>query len=112
MWRILKQIWGVVRRFYLVHARPEYVKEQMGKRRGDCRRCGDCCLLVMRCPFLKDENECSIYEKRSKQCRMFPIDERDLEDCPTCAFRFEEQPEPDVSNADEDKETKCPAGLN
>lgn len=93
MWRIIKQAWGVVRRFYLVHVHPRYVREQREKRRGECSRCGDCCLLVMRCPFLEDENQCSIYEKRSEQCRMFPIDDRDLKDCPTCSFRFVEEGE-------------------
>ena len=86
----IKELWGVIRRFYLVHCRPEYVETKRKQRVGECSRCGDCCLLVVRCPFLEGKNECKIYSKRSEQCRMFPIDERDLEDCPTCSFRFVE----------------------
>jgi len=33
---------------------------------------------MVRCPHLKDGNHCSIYEKRAIQCRLFPIDARDL----------------------------------
>lgn len=89
MWRIIRHAWGVLRRFYLVHCRPGYVERQLEKRRGECQRCGDCCLIVCRCPFLEGKNQCSIYSSRSMQCRKFPIDERDLRDVPTCAFRFE-----------------------
>lgn len=89
MWRTIRHAWGVLRRFLLVHFRPAYVERQLQKRQGECQRCGDCCLIVCRCPFLKGENECAIYSSRSRQCRKFPIDERDLRDVPTCAFRFE-----------------------
>ena len=93
MWHRIRRAWGVVRRFWLVHFRPGYVRSQLEKRRGECARCGDCCLIVCRCPFLKGVNECTIYDKRSLQCRKFPIDERDLRDVPTCAFRFEDAEE-------------------
>lgn len=90
MWRKFQHAWGVLRRFWLVHFRPDYVQRQLQKRQGECRRCGNCCLLVCRCPFLKGENQCTIYGWRSRQCREFPIDERDLKDVPSCGFRFEE----------------------
>ena len=86
-------VWGKVRRFLLCHFRPGYVRAQIEKRRGECRRCGDCCGIAFRCPWLEDRNVCGHYEKRWLVCRMFPIDERDLRDVPTCSFRFGENGE-------------------
>ena len=84
----VQRAWGVMRRFALSHFKRSYVEEQARKRQGECRRCGDCCRIIVRCPFLKGRNHCVIYNKRSAQCKMFPIDERDLRDVPTCVFRF------------------------
>ena len=81
--------WGKVRRFLLCHFRPDYVRESISRRHGECRRCGDCCRILFRCPFLKNGNSCTIYKMRSRACRMFPIDRRDLADVPTCAFHFD-----------------------
>ncbi len=73
---------GKVRRWWLIHFRPGYVKKALARRRGECTRLGTCCHLGYRCFFLKhDENACamcSIYEKRPQNCRIFPLDERDL----------------------------------
>ena len=70
--------WGKLRRFYLVRFRKSYVKKMHGLRRGQCLRCGACCSITIKCPHLKDGNRCSIYEHRYEQCRLFPIDPRDL----------------------------------
>lgn len=86
----LQLLWGKVRRFYLSHLRPGYVRRQVEeKRRGECTRCGRCCRLGMACPWLSDGNVCVRYETRPLQCRHFPIDERDLADAPGCGFWFE-----------------------
>ena len=81
-------LWGKVRRFWLAHFRPGYVRRQASRRRGRCARCGGCCSLGLRCPWLSGTNHCTIYERRPIQCRLFPIDERDLRDAPTCPLRF------------------------
>ena len=82
--------WGKVRRFLLSRFRTDYVRAQAKRRRGECRRCGDCCRISFRCPFLKGGNSCIIYERRPLPCRIFPADERDLRDVPTCTFYFDE----------------------
>jgi Fe-S-cluster containining protein len=84
----IKRGLGVVRRFYLVHCRKHYVRQQLLNRSGECMRCGKCCSIIVRCPFLKDGNHCSIYSARPAQCRAFPIDWHDLSDVPQCSFRF------------------------
>jgi len=79
-----------LRRFYLSHVRPGYVEKMQKLRRGECKRCGRCCSIFIKCPHLKNGNECQIYDRRYKQCGLFPIDERDLR-CAKgieCGFRF------------------------
>ena len=70
--------WGKLRRLCLTKFRPGYVKRMLKTRRGECIRCGSCCAVMFRCPHLKGENECIIYERRHEQCGHFPIDHRDL----------------------------------
>ncbi len=74
---------GKVRRFYLAHFRPGYVRESLARRVGDCHRTGACCRLMFTCPLLDQKAapvRCSIHEIKPKVCRLFPIDERDLRD--------------------------------
>jgi len=97
--RELRLLRGKVRRWWLVHFRPRYVAAQLQRRRGRCVRCGECCRIVFRCPWLRDGNRCAIYPRRALQCRMFPIDERDLEDVPRCSFRFVPPQAPRKENA-------------
>ena|SRR5438552_4046969 len=83
---------GKLRRLYMVHAQRSDVEEQVRSRKGDCNRCGACCKIVYRCPFL-EENEvgyrCSIYESRATQCRYFPISQRDLTELAgSCSYYF------------------------
>jgi hypothetical protein len=80
---------GKVRRFWLTHFRRRYVRAKAAQRRGACRRCGNCCRIVFKCPWLRRGNHCAIYAARAAQCRAFPIDERDLRDVPACGFSFE-----------------------
>ena len=89
--------WGKVRRFYLSHFRPAYVRESMARRIGGCARTGACCRLMFTCPLLDvrpDPVRCTIHSIKPKVCRLFPIDERDLRDRDIvspdapCGFRF------------------------
>jgi putative zinc- or iron-chelating protein len=75
--------WGKVRRLYLAHLRPGYVRESLARRIGQCNRTGACCRLMFTCPLLDQKAEpvrCTIHEIKPKVCRLFPIDERDLRD--------------------------------
>jgi hypothetical protein len=74
---------GKLRRIYLVTFRKEYVKKSLERRNGECRRCGWCCHLLVRCCFLKGEGEstsCRINNLKNGICTSFPIDERDIRD--------------------------------
>jgi len=75
--------WGKVRRFYLAHFRPAYVRESLARRVGNCDRTGACCNLMFTCPLLDRRPtpvRCTIHEFKPRVCRLFPIDERDLRD--------------------------------
>ena len=75
--------WGKVRRFYLAHLRPGYVRESLARRIGQCDRTGACCRLMFTCPLLDQRDDpvrCTIHEIKPRSCRVFPIDERDLRD--------------------------------
>lgn len=79
----LRLLWGKVRRLGLGLLRPGYVRRKAQLRRGACRRCGACCLLGHKCHFLRNSaavTECRIHGGRPPNCRLFPIDERDLAD--------------------------------
>ncbi|MEW5768669.1 MAG: hypothetical protein AB1797_13845 [bacterium] len=83
---------GKIRRFLIALAGKKYLEEQLKRRQGKCQRCGACCQLVFRCPFLEGKNKCLIYENRLAQCRAFPIDERCLKEVGnTCGFYFKEE---------------------
>lgn len=79
---------GKVRRFMLVHFRPGWVKHQLELRRGSCRRCGTCCNLLHTCPMLSVRGRCFVYGIcRPQSCRMFPLDQRDLDEVRLCGGR-------------------------
>ncbi len=88
--RFYRLWWGKLRRWYLGKFKKTYVRRQLELRRGRCLQCGRCCTLAIRCPYLTDDNRCSIYNgKRPLQCKLFPIDERDLKDVDyQCGFYF------------------------
>ncbi|MDQ3651810.1 MAG: YkgJ family cysteine cluster protein [Acidobacteriota bacterium] len=92
-----RQVQGKVRRFVSANFRKEEVVAALALRRGDCNRCGACCEILFKCPFLKknddDSTTCGIYEDRPNQCRLFPIEQRDLEEVRgSCSFYFIEKP--------------------
>ena len=74
----LREGYSKVRRYYLGHFRKDYVDKMLQLRRGACRRCGNCCTVMFRCPHLEGDEHCAVYETRAVQCRLFPIDPRDL----------------------------------
>jgi Putative zinc- or iron-chelating domain len=92
-----RQAQGKLRRFMSANFRKQEVRDSLSLRRGDCNRCGACCEILFKCPFLKKHDNgtttCGIYEDRPNQCRLFPIEKRDLEEVRgTCSFYFIERP--------------------
>lgn len=73
---------GKFRRLYLTTFRPRKVEWMLEQRRGECVRCGACCKLGLTCPHLDESNlpTCLIHLRRHRNCRHFPLDERDLFD--------------------------------
>ena len=75
---------GVLRRFFLITFRANYVRENISRRKGACAHCGACCRLAMpRCYALSMQpngsSRCSIYKSiRMPNCSKYPIDERDI----------------------------------
>jgi len=93
---------GKLRRFYLAHFRPGYVRQSLARRLGQCDRTGACCHLMFTCPLLDQKSDpvrCTIHAIKPKVCRLFPIDERDLRDRDIisphtpCGFSFIPRPE-------------------
>src|ERR671916_2921702 len=92
-----RQVQGKLRRFVTIRFRKEEIVEKLALRRGDCNRCGACCEILFKCPFLKKHDDgtstCGIYEDRPNQCRLFPIERRDLDEVRgQCRFYFIEKP--------------------
>jgi hypothetical protein len=84
LWQKIRLLWGRPRRFFLGVFRPGYVRAMRARRRGECRRCGACCQLAVRCRHLVYEGglaACDKYDgERPLNCRNFPIDPRCLAD--------------------------------
>ncbi|MFH1421279.1 MAG: hypothetical protein ABIH42_00965 [Planctomycetota bacterium] len=80
----LTLFWGKLRRFYYHTVRPGYVRDNIGRREGECQRCGACCRLAHLCYYLEFDDKglamCKAYRRRAQNCRVFPIDERDIND--------------------------------
>ncbi len=92
-----RQAQGKLRRFVNINFRKEEVVAALALRRGECNRCGACCEILFKCPFLKKHSDgsttCGIYEDRPSQCRLYPIEKRDLEEVRgTCSYYFIENP--------------------
>jgi hypothetical protein len=75
-------IWGGPRRLFLRLFQGRYLRDSLSRRRGQCHRCGACCMMSWRCAHLcyrDDLSECAIYSKRKMPiCADFPVDEQDL----------------------------------
>ena len=92
-----RQAQGKLRRFVRANFRKDEVIASLALRQGECNRCGACCEILFKCPFLKKHRDgtttCGIYEDRPNQCRLFPIEKRDIEEVRgTCSFYFIEKP--------------------
>lgn len=92
-----RQAQGKIRRFVYTNFRKQETIESLALRRGECNRCGACCELVFKCPFLKKSQDgntmCGIYENRPNSCRLFPIEQRDIQEVRgTCSYYFIEKP--------------------
>jgi hypothetical protein len=92
-----RQAQGKLRRFVSANFRKDEVIASLALRQGECNRCGACCEILFKCPFLKKHRDgtttCGIYEDRPNQCRLFPIEKRDLEEVRgSCSFYFIEKP--------------------
>ncbi|MEJ7617559.1 MAG: YkgJ family cysteine cluster protein [Pyrinomonadaceae bacterium] len=92
-----RQVQGKLRRFVQITFQKDEVIASLALRRGDCNRCGACCEILFKCPFLKKHEDgtstCGIYEDRPNQCRLYPIQRRDLDEVRgSCSYYFIEQP--------------------
>jgi hypothetical protein len=92
---------GKVRRFLLVHFYKSYIQRQLLLREGDCLQCGICCNFLFACPMLTQKGRCRIYDVcRPRACRVFPIDQRDIEEVKmcggNCGYGFRSYPPQDV----------------
>ena len=88
------QLKAKLRRFFIIHFRPGYLKKQHQMRRGHCRQCGLCCSLFVRCPFFTSDHLCRVYGKcRPKVCKVYPIDQRDIDEIAAlggqCGYSFD-----------------------
>ena len=63
------------------------------ERKGECKSCGECCMLPNVCPFLYFHEDgksfCSIYKARPLNCRKYPRAKNELITEKTCGYRFE-----------------------
>jgi uncharacterized cysteine cluster protein YcgN (CxxCxxCC family) len=99
---ITLQARGKVRRFIQAKILHQDTAPLLLRRQGECNRCGACCKILFRCPFLGTDTDgqytCKIYEKRFEQCRLFPLHPADLREVAECSYTFlpESQPLPAV----------------
>ena len=92
-----RQAQGKLRRYVRQKFKKQELIAGLALRRGECNRCGACCELVFKCPFLKKQLDgttiCGIYENRPNQCRLFPTEQRDIQELRgTCSYYFIEKP--------------------
>ena len=91
------QLRGKARRFVQSSVLREDTDSLLAKRSGECNRCGACCKILFRCPFLGTDDEgqytCRIYSTRFSQCRLFPLRAADLRELgEECSYTFEAEP--------------------
>jgi Fe-S-cluster containining protein len=91
------QLRGKTRRFVQSTVLGQDPEPLLARRQGECNRCGACCRILFRCPFLGTDAEgqstCRIYEKRFAQCRLYPLHAGDLRELEgQCSYTFEGEP--------------------
>jgi len=98
--------YGTARRWLLSTFLPETVLYRWQPyRKGSCNRCGMCCKIALRCPFLEEDSQhtaCQIYtipRHVPPPCLTYPLDPQDLAEVQRaiapaiCPFYFEGQPD-------------------
>ena len=95
---ITLQVSGKLRRFVQANLVKQDNEALLSRRKGDCNRCGACCKILFKCPFLGTDADgqytCRIYESRFSQCRLFPLHARDLRELgDQCSYTFDGEPE-------------------
>jgi hypothetical protein len=91
---LMAQLLRKARRFWLGTFHKDRIARSVQEtRKGDCHRCGLCCELIYKCPFLGRDGQnlpyCRIYgDLRPANCRNYPFDKIDSE-IDTCGFTFE-----------------------
>jgi len=95
------QLRGKIGRFIQSSVVTQDTDTLLAERKGDCDRCGACCKILFRCPFLGTDDEgqytCKIYDQRFAQCRLFPLHAKDLLEVDDCSYTFEEEPAPAIA---------------
>jgi uncharacterized protein len=91
------QLRGKTRRFVQSSVLRQDAEPLLAQRRGECNRCGACCKILFRCPFLGTDADgqytCRIYDKRFAQCRLYPLHVQDLAELEgQCSYTFETVP--------------------
>lgn len=93
----LRQGSGKIRRL-VAKFRRQHVNGQLKKRKGECVRCGTCCRLLFKCPFLQKndaQTNCRVHANKPSNCQLFPLCEKDLRDRDShnphakCGYYFE-----------------------
>ncbi len=93
------QLRGKTRRFVQTSLLRRDMAPQLAKRHGECNRCGACCKILFRCPFLTTDAEgkysCRIYQQRFASCRVYPVHAGELREIEgDCSYTFETQAAP------------------
>jgi hypothetical protein len=65
------------------------------RREGECKNCGACCSLPVRCLFLRNGKDgkafCSIYYFRPPNCRKYPRTNKEWITRDVCGFHFSDE---------------------
>jgi Fe-S-cluster containining protein len=93
------QLRGKARRFVQASVMRQDTDALLARRKGECNRCGACCKILFKCPFLGTDADgqytCRIYDKRFAQCRLYPLHAADLRELEgQCSYTFEPEPRP------------------
>ena len=93
-----KQATGKVRRFFRANLYTKDNATLLARRQGECTRCGACCKILFKCPFLIEDSSteagrivysCAIYGKYPNQCQLYPLMPKDLEEIEEpCGYTF------------------------
>lgn len=95
---MIKIIYRIVRRYFLIIFCPFYVLNQVISRKGHCKHCG-CCRHIFIVPtcFDKENNICKVWKYKGYDylpiiCKIYPIDEKDKnENYKECNFYWEKK---------------------